>query len=384
MNRFKPMRPMLALVLFAGVVLPAAVPRTARADVSLRISPAVIELSATPGGEGVQKLKIGNGGSDPVDVGAAVELYKGADGDRSAVEWLSVEPGPFHLEPGEEREIEVNIDVPKGLESGGRYALVTFTTGAGAAEGNGAAIAGKLGAAFLVIVEGKGKLDRKVELEHFAPFLEPDGRVGFRAQLRNDGNVHVLPKGAVGVADMDGKPLAAVDLEGPSNLLPGEEALLTGHGSLPLSTAKHQAETFIDYGEEKPLSAKIEFEPKAAFSVSEVTVCENLDRGPTVNIALRNDGDLGLLPPVRLDLSAKDGQAAPQPAPATPLVLWPHETATVTADITDRLVSGEYVLKIHIDYASPTEDGKTVLPPFEQELAFRIGGLGEGAAALCA
>lgn len=383
MSRFKSTRPLLGLLLLAGVAFPAAVPRSARADVSLRISPAIIELAAEPGGKGSQPLTIGNGGTDPVDIAAAVEPYKGADGERSAVDWLNVEPAEFRLEPGEERAVDVDIDVPRGLKSGGRYALVTFTTGVGTAAGNGAAIAGKLGAAFLVTVKGKGKLERAVGLEHFAPFLEPDGRIGFRALLRNDGNIHVRPAGAVAVADEAGKPLAALDLEGPTSLLPGDEALLAGHGSLPLPTATYRADALVDYGGEKPLTATIEFEPHAAFTVTEITVCENLDRGPTVDLTLRNDGDLGLLPAIRLDLRSVDGQAAPQPSPAPPVVLWPHETATVTGEFGERLLSGEYVLTVRADYAAPAEDGQTVLPPVEKEAPFRIGGLGEGAVPLC-
>jgi hypothetical protein len=131
------------------------------------------------------------------------------------------------------------------------------------------------------------------------------------------------------------------------------------------------------------VSAKVEFELHAAFTITEISVCENLDRWPTVNIAVRNDGDLGLLPAVRLSLKADEGQAPPQPSAAAPVVLWPHETVAVTAEVGDRLLSGAYVLSVHVDYAAPPEDGQTVLPPVEQEVPFQIGGLGEGAAPLC-
>ena len=131
------------------------------------------------------------------------------------------------------------------------------------------------------------------------------------------------------------------------------------------------------------MSATVEFTPTAVLAVTEISVCENLDRGPTVDVTLRNDGDLGLLPAIRLDLSSVDGQAVPQPAPSMPAILWPHEGSTVTADFGERLLSGDYILKIRVDYAAPATDGQTILPPIEQEAPFRIGGLGEGAAPLC-
>ena len=107
------------------------------------------------------------------------------------------------------------------------------------------------------------------------------------------------------------------------------------------------------------------------------------DRGPTVSLALRNDGDLGLLPAIGLSLSVIDGSAAPQPMAVPQAVRWSGATTTVATDVAKRLLSGKYVLAIRIDYAMPTPDGQTVLPPVEQQVPFRVGGLDDGAIPLC-
>ncbi|MGH2532443.1 MAG: hypothetical protein ACRDJW_09065 [Thermomicrobiales bacterium] len=371
-------------VLVLGLALPAAMPAGTRAAVTLGVSPAVVELKAAPGAEGRQPITVLNGGDEAIAVATAVEPYKGAEGERSAVAWLTAEPASFRLEPGETRAVEVVIEIPDGLESGGRYAQVSFTTGGGTVEGSGAAVAGKVGAAFLVVVEGRGEITREVALERFAPTLEPDGRVGFWALLRNAGNIHARPLGAVAIKDEADDPFGSLDLPQSGTLLPDDNLLMAARGSLPLDpAARYTAEAVVDYGEEEPITAEVEFAPHAALSVSTLSLCENFDRGPTLTVGIRNDGDLGLLPRVDLALRQIDGAPLGGATPPDPLLLWPGETAELILDYPDRLVSGEYVLAVRVDYTTPSPDGPTILPPVEQETAFAIGGLGNGAAPVC-
>jgi hypothetical protein len=187
------LRVMLVAVLFARAVAPFASGHRARAAMSLKVSPALVELKADPGAHGDQPITVENDGDQDIAVITGVEAYKQAEGDWSAVDWLHADLSNFTLKPGEARQIDVKINVPDGLKTGGRYALVTFTAGGGQTQGNGASIAGKLGVAFLMTVDGKGKLKRQVKVDHFAPVLESDGRIGFQASLRNDGNIHANP-----------------------------------------------------------------------------------------------------------------------------------------------------------------------------------------------
>lgn len=378
------LRPAWAGLFVLGLALPAAMSPAARAAVTLGVSPAVVELRADPGGEGRQPVTVLNGSDEAIEVATAVESYKGAEGDWSAVEWLTAEPANFRLESGESRAVEVAIEVPGGLAAGGRYAQVSFTTGGGTVEGSGAAVAGKVGVAFLVVVEGDGEIERAVALERFAPTLEPDGRVGFRALLRNEGNVHARPVGAVAIGDEAGDPFGSLELPPGGTLLPDDSLLMAARGSLPLDrAARYTARAVVEYGEGEPLTAEVAFVPVAALTIPMLSVCENLNRGPSFTLGLRNDGELGLLPRVELVLRYADGNPLSGAMPSDPGLLWPGETVELSLDYPERLVSGEYILVARVDYAPPSPDGETVLPPVEQETTFAIGGLGDGVAPVC-
>jgi hypothetical protein len=379
------LRFLLVVVLIAAVMTPFISGNRARAAMSLRVSPALIELRADPGAHGDQPINVENNGDETVSVSTGVEAYKQATGDWSAVDWLQAEPGNFSLKPGESRQIDVQIDVPDGLKTGGRYALVTFTTGGDKTQGNGASIAGKIGVAFLMTVDGKGKFKRNVDVDHFAPVLEADGRVGFQASLRNDGNIHANPQGVVTVLDAQNKPYGSLEIPLGTALLPGDQTMLTADGSLPMaSDAEYHAEAAIDYGAKKDIKTEIKFRPIAKLAVTGISVCENLDRGPTVTVGLQNQGELGLTPPLQLELRGATGSTTPQPNPPQIATIWPGEQANVAMDVSDRLPSGQYTIHLRADYSAPDANGQTVLPPVEQDYTFSIGGSGGDTAPLCA
>lgn len=371
-----------------SAVGPLAMP--AAAEVSLRVSPVVIELEAKPGATGSHGLTASNEGDQPVLITAAIEPYKTAsDVDRSAVDWLTVEPGSFELGPAEEQTVNVSIAVPDDVPAGGRYALVTFTTGAPETAtdegGSGIGVAGSLGAVFLFAIDGEGELNRHASLERFAPILEPDGRIGFRAEVLNDGNLYLQATGAVLVTN--GADEAAGSLEFPPTTaqLQGETNVLSSFGSLPLQPDEpYRAEALLDYNGAEPMTATLEFTPAIALAVTGTALCENLDRGPTLTVNLRNDGTLGLLPPVQADITDANDQPIATGEPGIPALIWPGETGVVTVDFPDRLLSGDYATALRIDYAAPVADGQTLLPPLEKEIGFAIGGLGDTAIPLCA
>jgi hypothetical protein len=379
------LRFMLVVVLVASVLTPFASGHSARAAMSLRVSPALIELRADPGAHGDQPINVENNGDETISVSTGVEAYKQATGDWSAVDWLQAKPGNFTLEPGESREIDVKIAVPDGLKTGGRYALVTFTTGGNKTQGNGASIAGKIGVAFLMTVDGKGKLNRNVEVDHFAPVFEADGRVGFQASMRNDGNIHANPQGVVTVLDAQDKPFGSLVIPLGTALLPGDQTMLSADGSLPMAgDVEYHAEAAIDYGAKKEIKAEVRFRPIAKLAVTDISVCENLDRGPTVTVGLQNQGELGLTPPLHLEMQGATGGTTPQPNAPQSATIWPGEQTNVVMDVSDRLSSGQYTIHLRADYAAPDANGHTVLPPVQQDYTFSIGGTGGDTAPLCA
>lgn len=375
----------LGLLMAAG---PLAMP--VAAEVTLRISPVVVELEAKPGATGAHELTAANEGDQPVLITVGIEPYKTAsDEQRSAIEWLTVEPASFELGPGAEQVVNVTIAVPEGVPAGGRYALVTFTTGSPEIDtdetASGIGVAGSVGAVFLFSIDGEGELNRHASLERFAPILEPDGRIGFRAEVLNDGNLYMQATGTVVVTSATGDAAGTLEFPPTTAQLQNETNVLTSFGSLPLQPDQtYRAAVALDYLGPEPLTATLEFVPTIALDVTETAICENIDRGPTLTASLRNDGTLGLTPPVQAGIADSNDQAIATGASQMPALIWPGETGLVTVEFQNRLLSGEYTANLTVDYAAPVADGQTLLPPLEQELVFSIGGLGDTAIPLCA
>lgn len=374
----------LRLVLALCIAL-QLVPLQSKAAVSLRVTPAILSLEAEPGATGEQPITIANEGDETVEIVTGVEPYQGADGTYSAVDWIKVEPATFTLDAGESREAMVQIEVPDDLDAGGRYALVTFASGGGATnEGSGASVAAKLGAAILLVVDGEGDLTESAQLAGFGPVLEPDGRVGFRALLSNNGNVHLRPSGSIEILGANSVPYGSLEIPEERTVLPGNEALLSALGSLPVDeNATYTASAEIHYGEDSALTEEVSFSPTIDLGVVSVRVCENLDRGPTLTATLENDGGLGLVPNTRFVIRSVDGNLIGDASAFQTNPIWGGTMAEIAADFSERLVTGDYLLAVQVQVVPPSGDGESIVPPLEYEQPFSIGGLKGNAAPLC-
>jgi hypothetical protein len=269
--------------------------------------------------------------------------------------------------------------VPDDLQTGGYYAYVTVTGGQeGDATGaNTAAIQGQLAVPFLITVNGDGELDRAVAIDRFAPVLQPDGRIGFAAAIRNTGNIHSSPTGSVTVTLENGEAYGSLDFVQSTPLLPGAERLLTTQGTLPVQDGASYMAT-IEIGgtniESATLDAAFTMDPPAVL-LGGLTICENLDRGPSVTATVENPSTLGVMGMIDVSVQAADGSAAGQAMVEQPPVLWPGEATTLTTDIQERLVSGDYVLIVTLTPA--------IGEPITAELPFAIGGTGPTTAPIC-
>ena len=295
---------LLAMSTLVGIATPA------RADISFSVTPALNDLLATPGASGEQMITLTNDGSDPLDISIVVENATTASPERSAVAWLSLDETELHVEPGEQHDVKIGIDVPKETPSGGYYAKVTFTTGSADAADNSAAISGQLSVGMLLTIDGEEEIVREAEIARLAPVLDGDGRVSFQMVVENAGNVHVIPgKADVEVRNADGSPLGKLDFDSSVPILPGNSATLMTHGSLPLTIdGNYQAAATFAYGD-KTVSATLDFSVSPSLTIAAITVCENLDRGPTFGIDLNNDGGLALQPMITMSLEGGDGSS---------------------------------------------------------------------------
>ncbi|MGH2561592.1 MAG: hypothetical protein ACRDJH_21200, partial [Thermomicrobiales bacterium] len=214
------MRPRTLKLLIAVLIVlgtTAGTLASTRAQVSIGVTPSVLDLFADPGDEGVQDITVFNDSEQPVAATVEVDQLGNVADDYSAVEWLSVEPREVELQPGEETAVLLSIDVPDDIASGGRYASVKVTTKAAERDdaGSGVTIAGQLVVGVLFTVIGDGDVVKEISVEQFAPVLEPDGRVGFHGQMTNTGNIHITGTGHADLFgnESDDEPVASLELE---------------------------------------------------------------------------------------------------------------------------------------------------------------------------
>lgn len=377
-------RLVLRLALIVGVAALAAAPASAR--ITFEVSPSLLELNAKPGAEGVQELTVTNAGDEPMEAAVTVKPVRGTTEKTSAVDWLSVDPESFRLDPGGQQIITVKIHVPDGLESGGRYALVAVTAQAARSvddqgKGNRATLAGEIGVGFMIVVDGKGKLIRKASVERFAPVLDFDGRVGFRALLRNQGNVHLLDvSGSVDVKDAKGKKkLASLEFKPGTPLLPGVERLLETQGTLPLSPGERYRSSAVIYlsGDKdgSKVKAEAEFAVAASLELHAGTACENFDGGPTLEVLLQNESDLGVLPRGTITIKSEGGATVASAPLGNNQVAWPKSTTPISVTLEDRLESGRYVASVDAAFGR----GQTA----HVDIPFQIGGVDGTPLPLC-
>jgi hypothetical protein len=302
----------------------------------------------------------------------------GAADDRSAAAWFTVEPDAFHLDPGKTQTLKVTVQAPSTIASGGYYAKILVTTGATQPRGSSAGVAAQLGVNYLITVHGKDKLVEKASVTQFSPFYEADGRVGFRANVQNDGNIHVAVDGAVELSDSAGKAFGTLKFPDATTILPGTSRLLEAQGSFPLKPgAQYGANVTLTYGDKNaPLTTMQTFTfapPK--IEVAAMSVCENLDRGPTLTVHLADDGDLGIVPAVQLAVQNADGSVIDGGSVPNPPLLWPKTTAAISTDFPRRLLSGSYIFVV------TTQSGPD--PAVSTSFPFQIGGVGGSPVPLC-
>ncbi len=244
----------------AFLLLPFQNAQIARAQerVTLSVSPPVFELSANPGDELKNVIRVSNPHEEPLKVsvdtrnfvavgeGGSVGLTE-EETPFSLASWISVSPTEAVI-PGEtSRYFNVQTNVPANAEPGGHFGSVVFRTGGGAVQQTGASVAQELGALFLLRVAGK--VTEEGELASFAAeknFWEY-GPVAFDLRVENLGNVHIKPQGKIKITNIFGKEVAEVEVA-PQNVLPGAVRRFTPSWDRKNVIGKYTANLSLVYG----------------------------------------------------------------------------------------------------------------------------------------
>ncbi len=155
------------------------------------------------------------------EVGQVLPQTASSDEDNvpSVTNWIQAEPNEFTLGPGEERLVKFTINVPNDAEPGGHYASILASSksvsGSGAVD---VGVAYRIGS--LVLLTIPGEFIEDLDVAGFqAPKYSEYGPVPFSIRLENNGSVHLKPNAIITVANMLGRKVAEIPVEG-RNILP--------------------------------------------------------------------------------------------------------------------------------------------------------------------
>jgi hypothetical protein len=210
---------------------------------ALTISPAKIALSANPGETIEFRMSVRNDLDKSATFYSTIEnlTVKGGEepvflpADFGLPTWIEVQK-EITLGPKERVEIPVLIRVPKDAPPGGHYAAIFWQTAPPDRKEPGIGIVTKVGA--LILLEVSGEVVEKAEVLSFGAEKKffTHLPVNFSFDLKNEGNVHIIPEGRVYIKNLFGKTVTSL------NVNPG------GFYALPQTTRRFFTQSFEPKG----------------------------------------------------------------------------------------------------------------------------------------
>jgi hypothetical protein len=207
---------------------------------ALEISPPVLNLTADPGETVKARVLIRNiAKTDLVVTGEAndfvaegesgtpkVLLEPGETSPYSMKEWIAA-PAKLNLVPKEIKSMDITINVPNDASPGGHYSVIRFTGTPPNLEGQGVSLSASLGS--LIFMRVSGDITENMSIEQFD--ISKNSKAGtffesppltFTERIKNSGNIHEQPGGAVTITNMFNKPVATFSYNPDSRrILPG-------------------------------------------------------------------------------------------------------------------------------------------------------------------
>lgn len=120
----------------------------------------------------------------------------------SATAWIGVSPSVFTLKPREKQTINYYIQVPKSAKPGGHYAALIYQP-VNKDEGGktGGTVYAQIGSLFYITINGPIKESATVT-KFFANAFQEYGPIKILSQIKNMGDLHIMPKGTVTVSGL--------------------------------------------------------------------------------------------------------------------------------------------------------------------------------------
>jgi hypothetical protein len=141
-----------------------------------------------------------------------VLLNEGETSPYSIKDWIVI-PTKLTLVPREIKTMNILINVPVGASPGGHYGVVRFTGTPPNLQGQGVALSASLGS--LILLSVNGNITENLSVEDFSVSNGGKSATFFNSapthmieRLKNSGNTHERPSGAVTITNIFGKTVA--------------------------------------------------------------------------------------------------------------------------------------------------------------------------------
>lgn len=198
------------------------------------VEPGKTEIFINPGETITKSIIITSRIDKEVKFKLTTEDMVGTNDSKSPIKLLGDEIGPysvknfinpeiteFSLELGERIVIPVTVSVPIDAEPRGYYGALIVSNEPdvlkdGQSPEGGARLVSRIGALFLIRINGEGV--ESGSLEDFKvmgpkkPFYEKRPE-GFEIAFKNDGNVHLVPYGKINITNLLGKDVAVIPVD---------------------------------------------------------------------------------------------------------------------------------------------------------------------------
>lgn len=263
----------LALVFVAALIVPKDAMAQSNNQLSLAVTPPLIQLSLAPGQTWSSTLKVVNTNEYPLPLFASMALLEPngdegqskftpiVEGDKgnSLANWVQLGETDFTVSREKSFDLPFTITVPQNAPPGGHYAAIIVGSQPVNEKPNGPTLSVSSSISSLLFLRVAGDVIEQGDIREFTAektfYPKPD--VNFVLRFENKGNVHIQPQGDITVYNMWGKQRGVIPVNQKTrfgNVLPKSvrkfEFQWTGAWN-PLEFGRYKAVAVLAYGTEQ-------------------------------------------------------------------------------------------------------------------------------------
>ncbi len=226
----------------------------------LAVSPLTLKMEIPPGEISSKNLTIRNTGQDPVSVNIQlVDWWRTPEGnlqllapgarDRSCVDWMLYSTEALTMEPGEKRQVTIEVDVPED-ERGDHWAMLLITEQPEEANED-QPVTTRVTVNYAVKILQQDPTTNEKEAKVTGLKLVNKAPLELAIDFKNDGPTHLQTTGRAEIRNLQGETIREYEIS-KFPTLPGEERIIevgnTDKYDEPLEPGTYYAIVVMDFG----------------------------------------------------------------------------------------------------------------------------------------